>query len=134
MDEMDLVRGVLQALSSPSIFWDQNGQIFRAKTEIRVSHLSQSSLHALLAGLLYAATYLKLVQCTVSCISPSLRSPPTLMAFANSVSAWLERLRDIALDEEVKINKSNVTVTPTLLGLTSSLSRYVVETRDIYLY
>lgn len=41
---------------------------------------------------------------------------------------WLaleQKLRDVALNEEVKINNSNVSVTPTLLGLTSSLSRCV---------
>ncbi|KAL1199333.1 Gamma-tubulin complex component 3 [Cardamine amara subsp. amara] len=125
VNELDLVRGVLQALqglSSPFVFWDQNEETFRAKSEIRVSHLSHSSLHVLLAGFLYAATCLKLVESIVAAINTSLRSPPTLMAFSNSVSAWLERLRDIALNEEVKINNSNITVTPTLLGLTSSLS------------
>jgi gamma-tubulin complex component 5 len=119
------VKGLLQALqgfSSPFIFWDRKEQTFRAKSEIRVSHLSQSSLHVLLAGFLYAATCLKLVESIVSGINASLKSPPTLMAFSNSASGWLERLRDIALNEEVKINDSNVAVTPTLLGLTSSLS------------
>ncbi|KAL0683910.1 hypothetical protein Bca4012_050758 [Brassica carinata] len=51
--ELDLVRGVLQAmqgLSSPVIVWDQTGQSFLARAnEIRVSHLSRASLHALLA-------------------------------------------------------------------------------------
>ncbi|CAL9215688.1 unnamed protein product [Arabidopsis halleri] len=125
VNESDLVTGLLQALqgfSSPFIFWDQKEQTFRAKTEIRVSHLSQSSLHVLLAGFLYAATCLKLVESIVAGINTSLRSPPTLMGFSNSVSGWLERLRDIALNEEVKFNDYNVAVTPTLLGLTSSLS------------
>uniref|UniRef100_A0A1J3C9T0 Gamma-tubulin complex component n=1 Tax=Noccaea caerulescens TaxID=107243 RepID=A0A1J3C9T0_NOCCA len=125
VNELDLVKGLLQALqglSSPFIFWDQNGQTFRAKTEIRVSHLSKTSLHVLLAGFLYAATCLKLVESIVARINTSLSSPPTLMAFSNSVSAWLEKLRDIALNEEVKISNYDSTVTPTLLGLTSSLS------------
>ncbi|ESQ27060.1 hypothetical protein EUTSA_v10018067mg [Eutrema salsugineum] len=125
VNELDLVRGLLQALqglSSPFIFWDNVAQTFRAKTEIRVSHLSHSSLHVLLSGFLYAATCLKLVESIVARIHTSLTSPPTLMAFSNSVSAWLERLRDIALNEEVTINNSNLSVTPTLLGLTSSLS------------
>ncbi|XP_010477302.1 PREDICTED: gamma-tubulin complex component 5-like [Camelina sativa] len=125
VNELDLVRGVLQALqgfSSPFIIWHQKEQTFRPKSAIRVSHLSQSSLHLLLSGFLYAATCLKLVESIVSGINTSPRSPPTLMAFSNSISAWLERLRDIALNEEVKISNSNVTVTPTLLGLTSSLS------------
>ncbi|EOA36625.1 hypothetical protein CARUB_v10011863mg [Capsella rubella] len=125
VNELDLVRGLLQALqgfSSPFILWHQKEQTFLPKSEIRVSHLSQSSLHVLLSGFLYAATCLKLVESIVSGINTSLRSPPTLMAFFTSVSSWLERLRDIALNEEVKINNSDVTVTPTLLGLTSSLS------------
>jgi len=87
------VKGLLQALqgfSSPFIFWDRKEQTFRAKSEIRVSHLSQSSLHVLLAGFLYAATCLKLVESIVSGINASLKSPPTLMAFSNSASGWLE--------------------------------------------
>lgn len=87
------MKGLLQALqgfSSPFIFWDQREQTFRAKSEIRVSHLSQSSLHVLLAGFLYAATCLKLVESIVAGINTSLRSPPTLMGFSNSVSGWLE--------------------------------------------
>ncbi|CAH8356142.1 unnamed protein product [Eruca vesicaria subsp. sativa] len=154
--ELDLVRGLLQAmqgLSSPFVLWDKTRQSFHAKTTemIRVSHLSPASLHALLAPFLYAATCLKLVESTVAGINNN-NSPPTLLAFSNSVSAWLQasilftyfwlflyiseaslqfsiwtqRLRDIALNEEVKINRSaNVTFTPTLLGLTSSLSRSV---------
>ncbi|CAH2067989.1 unnamed protein product [Thlaspi arvense] len=93
VNELDLVRGLLQALqglSSPFIFWDQIRQTFLAKTEIRVSHLSHSSLHLLLAGFLYAATCLKLVESIVAGINTSLSSPPTLMAFSNSVSTWLE--------------------------------------------
>ncbi|KAL9857123.1 putative gamma-tubulin complex component protein [Arabidopsis thaliana] len=124
VNESHLVKGLLQALqgfSSPFIFWDRKEQTFRAKSEIRVSHLSQSSLHVLLAGFLYAATCLKLVESIVSGINASLKSPPTLMAFSNSASGWLEA-SNIALNEEVKINDSNVAVTPTLLGLTSSLS------------
>jgi len=87
------VRGLLQALqglSSPFLFWDQTGLTFRAKSHIRVSHLSHSSLHVLLAGFLYPATCLKLVESIVAAINTSLRSPPTLMAFSDSVSAWLE--------------------------------------------
>uniref|UniRef100_M4CW88 Gamma-tubulin complex component n=1 Tax=Brassica campestris TaxID=3711 RepID=M4CW88_BRACM len=92
--ELDLVRGVLQAmqgLSSPVIVWDQTGQTFLARAnEIRVSHLSRTSLHALLAPFLYAATCLKLVESILAGISNN--SPPTLMAFSNSVSAWLQAL------------------------------------------
>ncbi|CAG7893990.1 unnamed protein product, partial [Brassica rapa] len=126
--ELDLVRGVLQAmqgLSSPVIVWDQARQSFLARTnEIRVSHLSRTSLHALLAPFLYAATCLKLVESILAGISNN--SPPTLMAFSNSTDdiqvALGQRLRDISLNEEVKINDSTLTATPTLLGLTSALS------------
>ncbi|CAN8277832.1 unnamed protein product [Cochlearia groenlandica] len=124
--ELDLVKGLLQALqglSSPYISWHQNSQAFITNSEIRLSHLSDTSLHALLSGFVYAATCLKIVESIVDGINSSLKSSPTLMAFSNSVSSWLERLRDIALKEEVEIKKSSVTnVTPTLLGLTSSLS------------
>ncbi|KAJ0256712.1 Gamma-tubulin complex component [Hirschfeldia incana] len=125
--ELDLVRGLLQAmqgLSSPFIIWDQTEQTFLAKTTemIRVSHLSRASLHALLAPFLYAATCLKLVESIVAGVNNNNSPSFTLIAFSNSVSAWLQRLRDIALNEEVKINTSNVTFTPTLLALTSSLS------------
>ncbi|CAH8355998.1 unnamed protein product [Eruca vesicaria subsp. sativa] len=95
--EMDLVRGVLQAmqgLSSPLIVWDQFGQTFLAKTttteQIRVSHLSRTSLLSLLAPFLYAATCLKLVESFLARINYNNYSPPTLMAFSNSVSAWLQ--------------------------------------------
>ncbi|KDP33175.1 hypothetical protein JCGZ_13440 [Jatropha curcas] len=47
---------------------------------------------------------------------------PTLRAFASSVSQWLKRLRNIALKEEMKMCNSSVGITPTLLGLSSSLS------------
>lgn len=123
--ELDLVRGVLQGmqgLCSPFIFWDQTAQSFVA--EIRASHLSPTSLHSLLSPFLYAATCLKLVESILAGISSNNSPPPpTLMAFSNSVSAWLQKLRDISLNEEVKINDSTLTLTPTLLGLTSSLSR-----------
>ncbi|KAJ4909028.1 Spc97 / Spc98 family of spindle pole body (SBP) component [Raphanus sativus] len=116
--ELDLVRGVLQGmqgLCSPFIFWDQTAQSFVA--EIRASHLSPTSLHSLLSPFLYAATCLKLVESILAGISSNNSPPPpTLMAFSNS------KLRDISLNEEVKINDSTLTLTPTLLGLTSSLS------------
>ncbi|XP_019058317.1 PREDICTED: gamma-tubulin complex component 5-like isoform X2 [Tarenaya hassleriana] len=125
ISEADLVRSVLQALqglSSSLIFWDQNGQMFRAKSGIYISHLSQMSLHNLLNEFICAATWLKFVESVVGRLKTSLRSPPTLRAFSSSVSAWLQILRDIALKEEAKISNSEIGVTPTLLGLTSSLS------------
>lgn len=47
------------------------------------------------------------------------------MRLVYTICNWTQRLRDIALNEEVKINTSDVALTPTLLGLTSSLSRSV---------
>lgn len=37
----------------------------------------------------------------------------------------LQRIRDIALQEEVKINSPNVNTAVSILGLSSSLSRFV---------
>ncbi|KAH0938780.1 hypothetical protein HID58_006241 [Brassica napus] len=120
--ELDLVRGVLQAmqgLSSPVIVWDQARQSFLARTnEIRVSHLSRTSLHALLAPFLYAATCLKLVE-----QASKLTFLNIYFAETDDIQVALgQRLRDISLNEEVKINDSTLTATPTLLGLTSALS------------
>lgn len=57
---------------------------------IHVTHLSQTSLHAVLNQFMYAATSLKLVEDKVNKLH-SLRLPhPTLKAFGSSVSAWLE--------------------------------------------
>ncbi|CAI9786567.1 unnamed protein product [Fraxinus pennsylvanica] len=124
--EIDLVRGVLQmmqGLSSSLFFWDDNGHCFRVKSGIYVIHLSQTSLYGVLDKFIYAATSLKLVEIVVNKIEKSKRlPPPTLRAFACSVSAWLRRIRDISLNEEMKINSSDGKTTPTLLGLSSSLS------------
>ncbi|CAI9755889.1 unnamed protein product [Fraxinus pennsylvanica] len=46
----------------------------------------------------------------------------SLRAFACAVSTWLRRIWDISLKEEVKLNCSDGKTTPTLLGLSSSLS------------
>ncbi|GMH04061.1 hypothetical protein Nepgr_005900 [Nepenthes gracilis] len=124
-NEFDLVRGVLQILQgncSSLFYWDQISRHFHAKAGIYVTHLSLSSLHVILNQFLYAATCLRLVEDVVNKIKASLTSPPTLRAFANSVSTWLKRLRDIALKEEVKISKSDSRTSPTLLGIVSTLS------------
>ncbi|RVW50494.1 Gamma-tubulin complex component 5 [Vitis vinifera] len=72
---------------------------------------------------MYAATCLKLVEILINKVEKSVRqSPPTLKAFACSISTWLKRLRDVALKEETKISNSNIGTTPTLLGLASGLS------------
>ncbi|TXG52340.1 hypothetical protein EZV62_021509 [Acer yangbiense] len=134
-NEVDLVRGVLQILQgfSSSLFYlDNIGQTFRVKSGIYVTHLSQKSLHVLLNQFTYAATCLKLVEIVVCRVDSSVRiDSPTLRAFSCSVSAWLktklsclweQKLRDIALKEEMKISESNIGITSTLLGLANSLS------------
>ncbi|XP_042508368.1 gamma-tubulin complex component 5-like [Macadamia integrifolia] len=125
-NELDLVRGVLrmlQGFSSSVFFWDDGGQNFCATKEIYVSHLSQTSLRAILNQFIYGATCFQLVEIFVKKVErSSTGSPPTLKAFANSVSSWLKRLRDVALREEMKIAEANTTTTPTMLGLVNSLS------------
>ncbi|KAK9274171.1 hypothetical protein L1049_018985 [Liquidambar formosana] len=124
-NEVDLVRGVLQILqgtSSSLFYWDHVGQSFCAKSGIYLTHLSHTSLHVVLNQFMYAATCLKLVEIAINKVEVSMRlAPPTLRAFACSVSAWLKRLQHISLKEEVRISNDTVT-TPTLLGLASSLS------------
>ncbi|WZZ34279.1 hypothetical protein YC2023_017680 [Brassica napus] len=50
------------------------------------------------------------------------RKPIRLRSVISSFPSRRQKLRDISLNEEVKINDSSLTATPTLLGLTSSLS------------
>lgn len=87
------MRGVLETLqgfSSSLFYWDDDGKRFRAKTGIYVTHLSQTSLHAVVNQFMYAATCLQLVGILVTKIEKWVRSPPpTLRAFACSASAWL---------------------------------------------
>ncbi|KAJ0941720.1 putative gamma-tubulin complex component protein [Helianthus annuus] len=118
--EFDLVRGVLQILqgfSSSLFYWDRIRQRYRAKDGLYVTHLSQTSLCMVLDQFVYSATCLKLVEITVGKMQER-SPPPTLRAFAQSVSAWLAKLRDIASKEEVKMTGT----TPTILGLASSLT------------
>ncbi|XP_023728168.1 uncharacterized protein LOC111875871 isoform X2 [Lactuca sativa] len=130
-NEFDLVRGVLQILqgfSSCLFYWEKGiGQGYRARKGLYVAHLSQTSLGMVLDQFVYSATCLKLVElrlCEIEDMSGSSRSPPpTLRAFASSASAWLRKLRDIALTEELKMNNSNTGTTPTILGLGNSLTR-----------
>ncbi|XP_040998936.1 gamma-tubulin complex component 5-like [Juglans microcarpa x Juglans regia] len=125
-NEFDLVQGVLrmlQGFSSSLFYWDENEKSFYAKTGIYVTHLSHTSLLTILNQFMYAATCLQHVETVVNEVERSVRShPPTLRAFTCSVSAWLKRLRDIALKEEMKICSADMGTTPTLLGLASSLS------------
>lgn len=124
--EVDLVRGVLrmfQGLSSSLFYWGQSEKSFYAKSGIYVTHLSHTSLLNILNQFMYAATCLQRVEIVVNKVETSVRlSPPTLRAFACSVSAWIKRLRDIALKEEMKISDADIGTTPTLLGLVNSLS------------
>ncbi|KAI6688966.1 hypothetical protein NL676_025794 [Syzygium grande] len=125
-NEVDLVKGVLQilqGLSSSLFYWDQDKKCFCAATGIYVTHLSRTSLHAILSQFSYAATCLKLVDLIVDRVKTSSRSPPpTLRAFLCSVSSWITRLRQIALKEEIQMSNSHSGMTPTLLGLANSLS------------
>ncbi|CAK9317190.1 unnamed protein product [Citrullus colocynthis] len=124
--ELDLVRGVLQMLQgfSGSLFsWDYSGKKFCVKSGIYASHLSRSSLLAILNQFMYAATCLRLTQLVLQEVNTTTKSaPPTLKAFVTSVSAWLKRLHDVALKEEIKLNDAGSGTTPTLMGLAGSLS------------
>ncbi|XP_042004267.1 gamma-tubulin complex component 5-like isoform X2 [Salvia splendens] len=125
-NESDLVRGLLQmlqGLSSSLFYWDDTGLFFRFKSGIYVTHLSQTSLFHILEQFLYAGTCLKLVDIVVNKVEKTKSlTPPTLRAFASSVSTWLRRIRDIALQEHVKINNPSVNTAVSILGLSSSLS------------
>lgn len=88
-----------------------------------MTHLSLKSLHSLLNQFIHAATCLQLVEITVKKIETAVpRPPPTLKAFVTSASAWLKRLRNIALKEEMSTNNADGISTPTLLGFKNSLS------------
>ncbi|KAL2897001.1 Gamma-tubulin complex component 5 [Bienertia sinuspersici] len=123
--EFELVQGILHILqgnSSHFFVWDEIRCRFVAKMGLYVTHLSQTSLHDVLNQFLYAATCLRLVELVAERIEKEGKCLPTLRAFGNSVSAWLKRLRDIALKEEVKINDSSPRIVATLLGMANSLS------------
>ncbi|XP_062101066.1 uncharacterized protein LOC133806986 [Humulus lupulus] len=125
-NEFDLVRALLEMLqgfSSSLFYWDNDVNRFRAKTGIYVAHLSLTSLNAVINQLMYTGTCLQLVGVVVAKVEKRAgSSPPTLRAFACSASAWLRRLRDIALKEQTKMSNAGTGFTPTLLGLTNSLS------------
>ncbi|KAL0360788.1 UNVERIFIED_CONTAM: hypothetical protein Sradi_3763300 [Sesamum radiatum] len=93
-------------------------------SSLRTNELDLTSLYRILDQFSYAATCLQLVDIVVNKIEKSKSlPPPTLKAFACSVSTWLRRIRDVALKEEVKVNSSNGSTTPSILGLSSLLSR-----------
>ncbi|KAI7729799.1 hypothetical protein M8C21_033805, partial [Ambrosia artemisiifolia] len=120
-NEFDLVRGVLhllQGFSTSFFYWDPILHSYRPTHALYLTHLSHTSLHTLLHHFLYSATCLKLVDTTL-CNIYDTSPPPTLTAFARSVSAWLaQKLRDIALKQEVNMTRT----APTILGLASSLT------------
>lgn len=125
-NEIHLVRGVLQMLQgfcSSLFYWNDKGKYFHFKSGIYLIHLSQASLSEILNQFVYAATCLQLVEIFIKKVQmSSSRSSPTLKAFANSVSAWLKRFRDLALEEEMKVMSSTARTTPSLLGLSNALS------------
>ncbi|KAL8477554.1 hypothetical protein ACS0TY_029737 [Phlomoides rotata] len=125
-NEIDLVLGVLrmlQGLSSSLFSWDNTAHCFHFKRGIYLTHLSQTSLYRILDQFSYAGTCLQLVDIVVNKLEKSKSSPPpTLRAFACSVSTWLRRIRDVALKEEMKVNSPNVSSAVSILGLSSSLS------------
>lgn len=126
--EFDLVRNVLQIIqgfSSTLLYWDELGHRFCIRSGIYVSHLSCTSLYNVLNQFTYAATCLKMVESRIHKVekSKSVNCPsPTLRAFCCSISTWLTWLRNGALKEEMKVVDSCSLTTPTLLGLSSSLS------------
>lgn len=125
-NESDLVRGLLQMLqgfSSSLFYWDDTEQCFHFKSGIYVTHLSLTSLYRILDQFLYAGTCLKLVDVVVNKVEKAKSlPPPTLRAFACSVSIWLRRIRDVALKEEVKVNNPTVSTAVSILRLSSYLS------------
>lgn len=81
---------MLQGLSGSLFYWDDTGLRFRFKSGIYVTHLSQTSLYHILEQFLYAGTCLKLVDIVVNKVEKAKSlAPPTLRAFASSVSTWL---------------------------------------------
>ncbi|KAG5543385.1 hypothetical protein RHGRI_016200 [Rhododendron griersonianum] len=123
-------------------YWDNVRMTYHAKTGIYVTHLSQKSPYVILNQLMYAATCLRPVEVVVNKEEIAVRLPsPTLRAFSFSVSAWLKHdgrcilfenflvfgaeITRCSLEGEVSISNSNGEASPTLLGLASSLSRFV---------
>ncbi|KAF5203567.1 Gamma-tubulin complex component [Thalictrum thalictroides] len=126
INEVELVQAMLQMLqgfSSSLFYWDDNGQSFCSKSGIYLNHISQTSLSSILSQFIHSATCLHLVETFIKKVEmSSLRSPPTLRAFGNSVSVWLKRLRNLALEGEKKIVGSSIGTTTSLLGLVNDLS------------
>lgn len=81
---------MVQGLSGSIFYWDDKKHCFCVQSGIYVSHLSQMSLYRVLNQFMFAANCLKVVDIVVNKIQKSKSlPPPTLRAFACSVSAWL---------------------------------------------
>lgn len=82
---------ILQGFSSSLFYWDKIEQSYRVKSGIFLTHLSRSSLHAILGQFVYSATCLRLVELLVDKVETYIESPmPTLSAFTCCVAAWIK--------------------------------------------
>uniref|UniRef100_A0A0E0G7I5 Gamma-tubulin complex component n=1 Tax=Oryza nivara TaxID=4536 RepID=A0A0E0G7I5_ORYNI len=109
--EHELVKSVfevLQGFDTVLLYWDKTAPGYCEKAGIYVSHLSQTSLRAVLKPFLFAATCLKQVELFVG-----------------------RRLRKAALKEEEQLFLS-VERTITLLGLTDSMSSLCSGAEHLY--
>ncbi|KAL0878423.1 hypothetical protein Bca101_028129 [Brassica carinata] len=93
---------------------------------LEVLHLQLPSFGTLLNLFIFSFTFMILVEIVTGICNTKRKKkkkkPIRLRSVTSSSLALEQRLRDISLNEEVKINDSTLTLTPTLLGLTSSLS------------
>ncbi|KAK1267948.1 hypothetical protein QJS04_geneDACA006532 [Acorus gramineus] len=124
-NEPDLVRDVLRMLQgfSGSFFsWDESARCFHFNDGVHVPHLSPASLAHIVDRFVHGATCLQRAELFVTKVQTSHVRSPTLRAFAYSVSLWLERLRDVALNVEEKTADSSDGRITTLLELTNCLS------------
>uniref|UniRef100_A0A0E0BUZ6 Gamma-tubulin complex component n=1 Tax=Oryza glumipatula TaxID=40148 RepID=A0A0E0BUZ6_9ORYZ len=132
--EHELVKSVFQVLQgfdTVLLYWDKTAPGYCEKAGVYVSHLSQTSLRAVLKPFLFAATCLKQVELFVGRVRSCGHGTPTLSAFASSVDSWLMRLRKAALKEEEQLFLS-VDRTITLLGLTDSTSSLCSGAEHLY--
>lgn len=95
------VRDVLQMVQgqpSKSFSWEESTQIFSLKNGLHLSHLSPSSLTALLSRFMNAASSLRRIDSFVKRVARAslttgplhMQASPTLQAFASTVSLKLE--------------------------------------------
>lgn len=80
---------VLQGFDTVLLYWDKTAPGYCEKAGVYVSHLSQTSLRAVLKPFLFAATCLKQVELFVGRVRSCGHGTPTLSAFASSVDSWL---------------------------------------------